>query len=410
MASSASWRGRGRAIRNTVQRIIRALVPYAATLAAFALAAATAAFLPHAPAWVAVYRLAFLSLILASAWWGGYGPGIVATTLSVTVIPLLVVPGYQWRQFSSTQLLLVLTISLLVSRVASGRNEREALLRESNDLLDERVQRRTEELERANNALQEREAMLLRQADELARSNADLQQFAYVASHDLQEPLRLIAIYTELLKRRYGGHMDPEGDRCMDVIVDGVHRLETLIRDLLSYSRAIHAEVPPEKDQVNSSEALQFAAANLELMVKETGATIHCADLPVVACDRVELTQVFQNLLNNALKYRGTDVPRIEIAARTESGEWIFSVRDNGIGIHADHHEAVFTPFKRLHGREYPGTGIGLALCRRIVERQGGRIWVESEPGSGATFFFSIPQPKGRATRAVEVSGYSSGR
>jgi len=379
-----------------VQRITRTLLPYAATLTAFGFLAAAAALLPHTSSWAMLYRLAFLLLILGSAWWGGYGPGIVATVLAVTVIPFLVVPGFGWRQFSFTQLFLVLAISVLVSRIAWGRNEREALLRESNELLDERVRRRTEELERANAALQEREALLLRQADELARSNADLQQFAYVASHDLQEPLRLIAVYAELLAQRYGRHMDPETGRFTGVIVDGVRRLETLIRDLLSYSRAIHAEIPLQREQVDSLEALKFAAANLELMVKETGATVQWTNLPTLSCDRIELTQVFQNLLNNALKYRGEAAPQIEVSAAANSNEWIFCVRDNGIGIHAEHHEAIFTPFKRLHGREYPGTGIGLALCRRIVERHGGRIWVESEPAKGAAFYFSIPLQKSR--------------
>src|SRR5262249_22717360 len=162
----------------------------------------------------------------------------------------------------------------------SATRERESMLRESNELLDDRVRRRTQELERANAALQERESLLLRQADELARSNADLQQFAYVASHDLQEPLRLIAIYTELLKRRYGGQMDSEADRFLGVIVDGVRRMETLIRDLLSYSRVIHAEAPAEREQVDVAETLKLAVANLEMMITETGATIHWKALP----------------------------------------------------------------------------------------------------------------------------------
>lgn len=385
-----------------MQRISRTLAPYAAVLAAVALTTGTTILLLRSSLPRGIYVFIYLVVILVSAWWGGYGPGVFATALSVVLAPFAVVPGFTASRINVTQLILLLLISILVSRVGSNRNEREAMLRESNELLDERVRRRTEELERANAALQEREALLLRQADELARSNADLQQFAYVASHDLQEPLRLIAIYAELLKRRYEGHLDSESERFIGVIIDGVRRMETLVRDLLSYSRVIHAG-SPVRETVDIAETLKVASANLELVIRESGASIRWENLPTIACERLELTQVFQNLLSNALKYRGSEPPRIDVKAASDGGEWIFSVCDNGIGIHSDYHEAIFNPFKRLHGRDYPGTGIGLALCRRIVERQGGRIWVESEPGRGSSFHFSIPREK-KAAPAPELS------
>jgi light-regulated signal transduction histidine kinase (bacteriophytochrome) len=393
-----------------LQRITRFVAPYAAALTVLALITAITIALLHTAFPRPLYGFIFVVLALGTAWWGSYGPGIFIAVMIMTVAPYFVTPGFNLSKVNVTQLVQLVLTSVLVSRVASTRNQREAVLRESNELLDERVRRRTQELEQANASLHERENLLLRQADELARSNTDLQQFAYVASHDLQEPLRLIAIYTELLKRRYGGQIDSEADRFLGVIIDGVRRMETLIRDLLSYSRVIHAGTPAEKEYVDPAEALKIAAANLELVIRETGATIHWSDLPRIRGDRLELTQVFQNLLGNALKYRSDAPPRVEVRATANDAETVFRVEDNGIGIHPDFHDAVFTPFKRLHGREYPGTGIGLALCRRIVERHGGRIWVESEPGKGAAFVFSIPHPAGAKQRAAEFSGSSSGR
>ncbi|MBZ5600825.1 MAG: DUF4118 domain-containing protein [Acidobacteriia bacterium] len=383
-----------------LQRLSRIVAPYAATLAALALiTAAAAVLLPHSvPRFL--FSTAFLLAILASAWWGGYGPGIFATIVTLAGVPFALTPGFTAARINSAQLLLVPIVSILVSRVGKGRNEREAMLRELNEQLDERVRLRTRELETANAALQEREALLLRQADELARSNTDLQQFAYIASHDLQEPLRLIGIYSELLKRRYGSRIDAEADTFLGVIVDGVRRMETLVRDLLSYSHVIHGADKDEAEEVAVRDAVEDATANLAALIRETGATIHCESLPVLVCDRLEITQVLQNLLSNALKYRGDAPPRIEIGSGMNAGESLIWVRDNGIGIKPDYHETIFHPFKRLHGREYPGTGIGLALCRRIVERAGGRIWLESEAGSGTTFFFTLPVKSVRSKSA----------
>ena len=261
---------------------------------------------------------------------------------------------------------------------------------------DDASRRRTEDLQRVNEVLTERDDLLRAQAEELARSNADLRQFACLAWHDLQEPLRAIGIYAQLLKHRYHSRIDEDADRMIGSIADGVQRMETLIRGLLAYSRAGSAEEEAKPEAAQAGDALEAAMANLVLMIEESGTVVESDPLPTVPWSADQLTQIFQNLLSNAIKYRGPEPLRVHVTAKGANGEWVLSVSDNGVGIAPDHHEAIFRPFKRLHGAQYPGAGIGLALCRRIVERNGGRIWVESEPGQGAAFRFSIPVNKGR--------------
>jgi signal transduction histidine kinase len=346
----------------------------------------------------------FLLAILACSWWGGYGPGVLASLFTMLYVPRLVTPNWDISKVSWMGVCELLAISLLLSWAAASRER----IKLANEDLDTRVRQRTAELERANEALQEREAMLLRQTDELARSNADLEQFAYVASHDLREPLRMIAIYTELLARRYRGAMDAEADGFIHTVLDGVERMETLIRDLLTYSATIHSE-PLPREVFDSAEAVEAALKQLEPWIRESGARIETGPLPEVSGDRVQFTRVFQNLLSNALKYRSGAPLNIRVRAEQEDGVWIFSVEDNGIGIPADYHETIFSPFKRLHGREYQGSGVGLAICRRVVERHGGRIWVESSPGKGTAFRFTISAAVSDASaesgRVVETSG-----
>ncbi len=233
------------------------------------------------------------------------------------------------------------------------------------------------------------EEALKKYAADLARSNADLEQFAYVASHDLQEPLRLVASFTQLLAQRYRGKLGADADDFIGYAVDGARRMQVLVNDLLTYSRV--GTRGKELAPTSSEATVEAALANLKKAIEETGATVTHDPLPTVLVDQTQLCQVFQNLIGNALKFRSAQPPRIHISAHLENGHWRFSVRDNGIGIDPQHAERIFVIFQRLHGAsEYPGTGLGLAISKRIVERHGGRIWVESELGKGSTFCFTL--------------------
>ena len=230
------------------------------------------------------------------------------------------------------------------------------------------------------------------QAEQLARSNADLQQFAYVTSHDLQEPLRTVSGLSELVKRRYAGRqLDQDACGMLDLVVAAVERMKALVRDLLSYSTTLHStEIPLAP--VDVKQVVEWALNNLQQAIEESGAVIEISELPVVHGNKLTLIQLFQNLISNALKYRGVDPPRVTISAIPGKAEWVFSVADNGIGIAPAYHQRVFGLFTRLHGDRYPGTGIGLALCKNIVEKHGGSIWIQSELGKGLTVKFSLPR------------------
>lgn len=228
-----------------------------------------------------------------------------------------------------------------------------------------------------------------RNSQELARSNAELQQFAYIASHDLQEPLRMITSYLQLLEHRYKDQLDESANDFIGYAVDGAARMKTLINDLLAYSRVQTRGKPFE--WVDCNESVEQAIANLKLAIEDNQAIILRDPLPEILGDRTQMIQLFQNLISNALKFRTTEVPTIRISAELQSDQWLFRVQDNGIGIEAQYAERIFVIFQRLHNRsEYPGTGIGLAICKKITERHGGRIWVESQPREGATFCFTI--------------------
>ena len=235
------------------------------------------------------------------------------------------------------------------------------------------------------------EARLNRALEELQRSNQELEQFAYVASHDLQEPLRMVSSYTQLLERRYGDKLDQDARDFIHYAVDGANRMQQLIQDLLSFSRVTTKGQP--RTRIQLSDVLKESLANLQAVTTETGARITHGDLPEVDADRTQLVQVFQNLIGNAIKFQKPDaVPEIHIASEKQGAGWTLSIQDNGIGIDPRYFDRIFTIFQRLHTKQaYPGTGIGLALCKRIVERHGGRIWVESVPEKGTVFRFTLP-------------------
>ena len=231
----------------------------------------------------------------------------------------------------------------------------------------------------------ERDALIA----ELTRSNEELERFAYVASHDLQEPLRMVSSYTQLLARRYQGRLDEKADRFIGYAVDGAARMQGLINDLLAYSQVGRAG---ERRPVDAGEVFAEALARLELAVGRAGATVTAGPLPRVVAEPTELLQVFQNLVSNALKFRRDEAPRVRVSATRSGSEWVIAVADNGMGIEPGYFDRVFVVFQRLHPPgTYPGTGIGLAICKKVVERHGGRIWIESAPGRGSTFFFSLP-------------------
>jgi light-regulated signal transduction histidine kinase (bacteriophytochrome) len=226
--------------------------------------------------------------------------------------------------------------------------------------------------------------------DELARSNRDLEQFAYVASHDLQEPLRMVATYTQLLAERYTGKLDADADKYIHYAVDGALRMQVLVRDLLAFSRV--GRQGTELAAIDCNRVMETVLQNLEAAIKDSGAQVLYKTLPTVTADGSQLLQVLQNLVGNAMKFHGTGAPVIQVACEKKSREWIFSIADNGIGIAPEHVETIFVIFKRLHTRtEYAGSGIGLSICKKIVEHHGGRIWVESLPRHGCTFYFTIP-------------------
>lgn len=278
------------------------------------------------------------------------------------------------------------------------RERAEAALQKLNKELETRVSERTETLSTSLKNL-EKEIESRKQAEErlqatlanLERSNKELEQFAYVASHDLQEPLRMVSSYTQLLAQRYEGKLDDKAKKFIDYAVDGAVRMQRLINDLLAYSRVSTQGDTLEK--VDSHAVLGEALRNLATAIKENRALIFNDDLPTVRADATQLSQLFQNLIGNAIKFRSDDLPRIYVSACDLGRAWRFSVKDNGIGIDTQYAEKVFVIFQRLHTRlEYPGTGIGLAVCKRIVERHGGRIWFDSELGKGSTFYFTLPK------------------
>lgn len=269
------------------------------------------------------------------------------------------------------------------------KRNRDALEQKNQELQLEIAERMRAEADvrRLNGELERR---VEERTQELSRMNEELRQFAYVASHDLQEPLRTVASYAQLLARRYSGKLDKDADEFIQYMVGGVTRMHTLLNDMLAYSRVTESKDRP-LSAANLDSVVQSAMMNLSLTIRENHAEIRKDPLPTVQGDEIQLTQVFQNLIGNAIKYKSAETPIIQISSEEKDDEWIITVADNGIGIDPQYADRIFGIFKRLHGRELPGTGMGLAICKRIIERHNGRIWVESEPGKGSRFSFSLP-------------------
>jgi light-regulated signal transduction histidine kinase (bacteriophytochrome) len=257
--------------------------------------------------------------------------------------------------------------------------------------MSQRLRRRESDLQDTNGRLLAEISERRQVEAQLSRSNQELEQFAHIASHDLQEPLRMVSSYTQLLARRYRDKLDSDAEEFIGYAVDGARRMQAQINDLLAYSRITTRG--NRFEPTDCSAICQQAVSNLAAAIDETAAVVTSDPLPTLKADASQLVSLFQNLIGNGIKYHGEQPPRIQVCAVQRGEEWLFSVSDNGIGIEAQYTERIFVIFQRLHGKtEYPGTGIGLALCKKVVERHGGRIWVESEPGKGSTFYFTLPR------------------
>jgi signal transduction histidine kinase len=312
---------------------------------------------------------------------------LIAIVVCVIALGIAFLLSFVLQRFVSGP---ILQLAELTQRVSSEHNYTLTAKRQSSDELGvlcdgfntmlAEIRRRDDELEQSN--------------DELLRSNDELRQFAFVASHDLQEPLRSITSFCNILKEEYGGRFDSQADEYIERIVNGSMRMKSLITDLLSYSRVTRNEEQVHSE-VDFREVVRDALANLEGAIQESGAKVTWGDLPVVSGNRIQLVQLLQNLIGNAIVYHSDLPPQIHIESDRHFDHWEFSVRDNGIGIAPEHHQQIFEIFKRLHNRsKYPGTGIGLAVCKKIVQRHGGRIVVDSQIGQGSVFYFTILMPE----------------
>jgi len=302
-------------------------------------------------------------------------------------VPLIVVTGYLGEEKA-------------VECIKQGATD--CVLKDHLARLPPSVRRALQE-KRLRDQRRQSEKALATKVTELARSNAELEQFAYVASHDLQEPLRMIANYTQLLAERYRGKLDEQADKYIGYAVDGAVRMQALIQDLLKFSRAGKAEIELRTTECRA--VVEQAVKNLQASVEESGAVVNWNGLPAVMADPSQLTQVFQNLIANAIKFHGAEKPVIQIDAEKKDHEWVLTVSDNGIGIPVESRQDIFVIFRRLHTRtEYAGNGIGLAICKKIIERHGGKIWIEAQTKPGCRFRFTLPtEPPSKAAQEAQA-------
>jgi signal transduction histidine kinase len=342
---------------------------------------------------------------------GGRGPGLLCVAFCILWSSYhFFEPKNSLLIYSNSNLvrlsifsILSTTLILIISRLQRSREE----LKQLNLELENRIDERTKYLREANHALedtnriliveiaqrQEAEELAKQHEEELIRSNVELERFAYMSSHDLKEPLRMITNYSQLLSRKLQGHLNQDCQDYLHQVIDASKRMNELIRDVLAYCEV--GSTHKRWKQVDCNVLFHRVLQNLSLSIHETRAHVTADPLPLLYVNEVEILQLFQNLISNALKFHGIRPPRIHVSCKREEGDWLFSVRDNGIGIEPSYQRRIFEIFQRLHTRtEYPGTGIGLAICKKVVENHGGKIWVESTAQAGATFLFTLKSEK----------------
>lgn len=325
--------------------------------------------------------------------WPGVGLVVVgALAISLLIYRSIIKPIKELRKGSE-----VIGAGNLDYRIGTAARDEVGKLSRAFDRMAENLKATTvsrDELVKEVAERKQAEKELLQTTEELGRSNAELEQFAYVASHELQEPLRMVSSYTQLLERRYKDKLGADADDFINYAVNGAKRMQQLLNDLLTYSRVGTSGKPLKTTDCVT--AFDAAVANLDVAVRESGAVVTRDPLPTVMADEGQLVQLFQNLIGNAIKFRGEQPPRVHVSSERNGNEWVFSVQDNGIGIDPQYFERIFTVFQRLHGDKYSGTGIGLAISQKIIQRHGGRIWLESQPGEGSIFYFTLPRKRGK--------------
>ena len=378
-----------------VRHVIRfGVVSCGVTLASALLAIPLRPWLQFVPS-----SLFVLSVVLAS-WYGGKSAGLVTTVLAVIAMDFVLIeplytlapnPAYLPSAFVFS------ACALMVAELTSRRRAAERALMEVNQSLEDRVAERTRELQHANEELRreirsrtEVERELARKHDELLDVNGNLSEFASMAAHDLQEPLRTVVSFSQIMQRQYGNVLPAEGGELLQSVQSAAHRMGQLLEDLLAYARA-DSDLDRRRP-VSLASVVEAVRENLRASVEAAGGCLKCDPLPEVVGNETQLVQVFQNLISNALKYKRQEDPIVHVWAYLERDNWVICVRDNGAGFDPSDADQIFRPLKRLHGKDIPGTGMGLAICKRIVERHGGRIWAESVRGYGSVFRFTLPE------------------